>query len=267
MAIWVTGDCHGDFGKFNMECFPEQKEATANDLMVICGDFGGVWARDETVKGKYGWKDENRKLDWLAEKPYVTAFVDGNHENHARLAEFPEKEWHGGKVHEIRPNVLHLMRGQVYDFDGATFLAFGGASSHDVGHGILDPETNPNWKQDAKRLERDGIWDFRTKGYDWWPEESFASMSPETVEEQKAETIRNLDAVGWKVRYVFTHELPASVVALYGRGFYKPDEHSKFLEEIRSRLDYFRWFAGHYHDEKQVTEREAILYDQIVRIW
>ena len=27
------------------------------------------------------------------------------------------KEWHGGKVHEIRPHVLHLMRGQVFEIE------------------------------------------------------------------------------------------------------------------------------------------------------
>lgn len=267
MAVYVTGDCHGDFRKFNTENFPEQKEMTAEDAVIICGDFGGVWAKDETAKGMNGWKDEKNKLDWLAKKPYFTLFVDGNHENFDRLYSFPVKEWNGGLVHEIRPNVLHLMRGQTFVIQGEKYFAFGGASSHDVGHGIIDPETDPNWKKTVKNLRKDGIWDFRVKGTEWWPEESFKSMKPEDVSRQTEEAFSNLEKVGWEVRYVVTHDLPASDLALYGGGFYKPDEHSRFLEEIRCRLTYKRWFAGHYHDERQITAQDAVLYDQIVRIW
>lgn len=53
---------------------------------------------------------------------FTTLFVDGNHDCHPRLADYPVKEWNGGLVHEIRPHVLHLMRGQVFninDFRGA----------------------------------------------------------------------------------------------------------------------------------------------------
>ena len=31
------------------------------------------------------------------------------------------------------------MRGQVYEINGKTFFTFGGASSHDIQDGILDP--------------------------------------------------------------------------------------------------------------------------------
>ena len=45
--IFVTGDTHGDFYRFSLEEFPEQKEMTRDDTMIICGDFGGVWCGDE----------------------------------------------------------------------------------------------------------------------------------------------------------------------------------------------------------------------------
>ncbi|WP_418825946.1 hypothetical protein [Paratractidigestivibacter sp.] len=47
------------------------------------------------------------------------------------LAELPETERCGGHVHIVRPNILHLMRGEVFDIDGTTVLAMGGAASHD----------------------------------------------------------------------------------------------------------------------------------------
>ena len=44
------------------------------------------------------------------------------------LARYPVELWHGGRVQPIRPHVLHLMRGQVFELAGLTFLTKGGAS-------------------------------------------------------------------------------------------------------------------------------------------
>ena len=76
-------------------------------------------------------------MDWLDCKSFTTLFVDGNHENFDRLYEYPVEEWHGGKVHKIRPSVIHLMRGQIFEIEGKSIFTFGGASSHDIDGGIL----------------------------------------------------------------------------------------------------------------------------------
>ena len=134
MAVYVTGDLHGDPTRLSKDNFYEQKDFSGNkdeNIVIILGDFGLVWQREETKNEKY-W------LDWLNRKPFTTVFVDGNHENHKRLATYPIKQWHGGKVHEIRPNVLHLMRGELFTIEDKKFFAFGGASSHDIQDGILD---------------------------------------------------------------------------------------------------------------------------------
>lgn len=78
--IYITGDCHGDWRRFSLDCFPEQKEMTRNDYVIICGDFG-LW--HDTSSERY-W------LDWLNNKPFTTLFVDGNHENYDRLNNFEE---------------------------------------------------------------------------------------------------------------------------------------------------------------------------------
>ena len=46
--IFVTGDTHIplDISKLNSEQFPQQKELTKNDYVIICGDFGGRAGRD-----------------------------------------------------------------------------------------------------------------------------------------------------------------------------------------------------------------------------
>mgnify|MGYP003293144425 CR=1 FL=1 len=38
------------FERFNISIFPEQKEMTKDDFVIICGDFGGVWNRGEESK-------------------------------------------------------------------------------------------------------------------------------------------------------------------------------------------------------------------------
>ena len=132
--IFITGDIHGDPRRLNTDCFPEQKEMTKNDFVIILGDFGLVWSNSQTKQEKY-W------LDWLDSKPFTTLFIDGNHDNHPVLnTAFEEVDFHGGKAHKIRDSVYHLMRGYVFDICDKKIFAFGGASSHDIQDGILDPK-------------------------------------------------------------------------------------------------------------------------------
>lgn len=171
MAIYVTGDVHGraEYGssRFAFKNWPLGRALTRDDVVIVAGDFGFVWD---------GSNAERYWLDWFESKPWTTCFVDGNHENHHALAGLPVREWNGGLVHEARPRVLHLMRGEVFDIDGLTVLAMGGATSNDR--------------------------QYRKEGRSWWPEEM---PSEEEMEHCRA----SLDRVGWKVDHVVTHEAPA----------------------------------------------------------
>ena len=104
--IYITGDTHSDVSRFSTTEFPEQMLMSKNDYVIVCGDFGLVWN---------GSKRENYWLDWLENKPFTTLFVSGNHENFDMLKTYPVEEWHGGKVQFIRPSIIHLMRGQVFE--------------------------------------------------------------------------------------------------------------------------------------------------------
>ena len=126
MAVYVTGDIHGDPTRLSKNSFYEQKDFFNNkdeNVVIILGDFGLVWNRDKESKQEKYW------LDWLNKKPFTTVFVDGNHENHKRLSTYPIKEWHGGKVHEIRTHVLHLIRGEVFTIDETKFFALVGQAA------------------------------------------------------------------------------------------------------------------------------------------
>ena len=249
--IYITGDCHQNFRKFNTKIFPEQKEMTKEDYVIICGDFGGVWNKE--VENK----EEKHLLDWLEGKPFTTLFVDGNHENFDRLYSYPVELWHGGKVHKIRPSVIHLMRGQIYEIDGKSFFTFGGASSHDIESGILDPEDS-DFKEKKKWLDRE--WrSYRVNHITWWAQEL---PSEEEMQEGRA----NLAAHDNQVDFIVTHCCATSTQMLIDEQKLKPDIETDYLEEIKQTIQFKKWFFGHYHDNRNVSKKEILIYEQFVRI-
>ena len=249
--IYITGDTHGDFEpRFKPESFPEQEEMTRDDYVIICGDFGGVW---DPAESSY----EKMWLDWLESLPFTLLFVDGNHENHERLATYPVKEWNGGKVQEIRPHVLHLMRGQVFTLQGKTFFAFGGAQSHDIQGGVLEPD-DPDFEKKLRKACY-GELPFRINHLSWW-----AAEMPS--EEEMAEGRRNLAAHDNTVDFIVTHCCATSTQVLLGGSLFKPDPATRYFEEIHNSVNYGKWFFGHYHDNRNVNAKEILLYEQIIRI-
>ena len=250
--IWITGDIHGDITRFSKACFPEQKEMTKNDTVIICGDFGLVWS----YKGES--KEEKYWLDWLEDKPFTTVFVDGNHECFNQLYQYPIKEWNGGKVHEIRPSILHLMRGEIFEIEGKKIFAFGGASSHDISDGIIDG-SDMNWKEKAKNLDRQRKHMYRVKGISWWSEEL-------PSDEEMKNGLNNLANHGDKVDYIVTHCGPQSIVALFSHGLYKSDYLTEYLSAIAEDTNFNAWFFGHYHDDRKILDKYFMLYEQIIRI-
>ena len=248
--IFITGDCHSNFRKLNSKNFPEQKEMTKDDFVIICGDFGGVWNYEgETSEEKY-W------LDWLDKRPFTTLFVDGNHENFERLYSYPVKEWNGGKVHEIRPSVLHLMRGEIFDLQGKTFFAFGGAASHDIDDGILDPVEDADlitrWMSDYTKL-------FRVNKVSWWKEEM-------PTKEEMDYGYENLKKHGNRVDFIITHCPSAAAIACLGMGAYEQDDLTFYLEDVKANIEYGMMFSGHMHVNTRISEKTYIIYEQIIRI-
>jgi hypothetical protein len=47
------------------------------------------------------------------------------------LSAFPTVEFAGGRAQKLRPNIFHLLRGEIYTLAGQTFFCFGGAHSID----------------------------------------------------------------------------------------------------------------------------------------
>ena len=140
--IFLTGDLHGEYGilKLNTKNFPEQKELTKKDLLIVTGDFGLVW--DNSRQEKY-W------LNWLEKKNFTTLFVPGNHENYDLLSTYPKQQYCGGLVRYIRNSIMQLDNGYVFNLDGILFFTFGGAESTDKEQRIVGkswwPQEIPSW--------------------------------------------------------------------------------------------------------------------------
>lgn len=118
--IYVTGDLHGDIGRFKSKAMRKLRK---NDYLLVCGDFGFLWD---------GSKKERRLLKWIGRRRYHVLFVEGTHDNLDLLDEYPVTEWNGGLVHEISGKLRHLCRGQVFNLEDQAIFAFGGGESRDT---------------------------------------------------------------------------------------------------------------------------------------
>ena len=241
MKIYITGDTHADFGRLGAQYFEDRV-----CYIIVCGDFGGVWD---------GSKAEKYWLDWLENKKFTLLFVDGNHENFDMLNSFPVSEWNGGKVHFIRKNIIHLMRGQVFTIEGKRFFTFGGGRSHDIQAGILD-RSDSDFAVKKRKLDRERAL-YRIDHESWWKEEL-------PSEDEMAEGLRNLEEAGNKVDFVITHSAPSSIVDVFSRGFYAHDVLTDYLEEIKKRISFKTWFFGHYHESLMIGQNFVMLYESII---
>ena len=207
MSVWITGDTHGDWiNRLNIDSFPEQKEMTKDDYVIICGDFG-IW--DNSKREKYN-------LNWLDDKPFTTLFVSGNHENYDILDNLEMSEWHGGLVNFVRKSVIHLMRGQVFNIEDKTFFTFGGASSHDISDGILEPD-DPDFKEKIRQLDKNPYSLYRINHISWWQRELPSEYEMKTG-------LDNLKKQNNKVDYIITHSPSTSELYLMGgKGLYQSD--------------------------------------------
>ncbi len=181
---------------------------------------------DESQEEKY-W------IKWLFEKNFTTLFLDGNHDNHKKLSEdYPIVDFCGAKAHKINEKLYHLMRGQVYDIDGMKFFVFGGAESHDK--------------------------ELRVEGKNWWREELPSEFEIEAARE-------NLQKNDWSVDYIITHCASGQIQGNIGVD-YPRNVLTTFFDELEKRVDYKKWYFGHYHKDCDIDSKHSAVFQKIIRI-
>lgn len=218
--IYVTGDTHGDIDRFKDSQF---KKLRRGDTLIVCGDFGFIWN---------GSKKEKAVLKKLAALDYTVAFIDGCHENFDLLEAFPVSEWNGGKARLIAPNIVHLMRGQIYTIENKKIFTFGGGHSQDI--------------------------EFRSESK-WWERE-------QPTHEEIMDALANLKAHGSSVDYVITHEPPASVKVCLGVDVFQRIEVHALFEEIMNSCRYEKWFFGKCHIDKHIPVRFYAVFNNVTQL-
>ena len=209
--VYLTGDPHGRWD----EVLSIAPLLQPGDKLILGGD------------NNYGMTPgQEKNFDQMErELPIEILLLDGNHENFDALNALPVETWCGGKVHRIRKNIVHLMRGEIFTIEGHTIFAFGGGHSPDKA------------RQQAL-------------GH-WWPQEL-----PSEEEYQNAEAnLRALREQNRPLDFIVTHIAPSA--ALEYLSIVKRDIRNEVSEDwdlvdFLNRISYEwkttkKWYFGHYH--------------------
>lgn len=221
--IYITGDTHGEFARIKSFC--KKKNTTKDDIMIILGDAGINY---------YGWTRDHMKKQSLAKYPIQFFCIHGNHEQRPEtIVSYEQMLWHGGIVYYEKefPNLLFAKDGEVYDFGGKRTIVIGGAYSVDK-----------MWRV--------------ARGFGWWADEQPSKEIKERVENK-------LEELNWKIDVVLSHTAPLKYepveVFLPGIDQRLVDKSTeKWLDSIEERLEYKKWYLGHYHTEKKIDRIEIM---------
>jgi len=224
--ICLCGDTHGEIDLYKVEDYFEEisinENVTKDDYLIILGDAAACF-------------DGGRGDDYVRERlhnlPCTVLWLDGNHENFDCIEEYPVEEWKGGKVQFITEDIIHLMRGQVFEIEGKNFFTFGGGYSID------------------KYM--------RSPHISWWPQEM-------PNEEEYKEGIRNLERVGNKVDYVLTHTCPEFIATQLVSDIIEGEEDIRYyFDDISQSIDFDMWYFGHWHMDESIDNYRCLWYDII----
>ena len=215
--VYITGDTHGDFSRFKNAML---KKADANDILIVCGDFGFFW--DDSKK-------EQKLREKLMNLRYTVAFVDGCHENYDMLEAYTVEDWNGGKARIIAPNIIHLLRGEIYTICGKRFFTFGGGHSQDF--------------------------EYRT-AENWWERE-------QPTYEEILHAAENLKSYDNTVDYIITHEPPASLKDCLRVDMMQRLEVHAFFEDLTQICTFRQWYFGKCHLNRYVPVKYYAVFDNI----
>lgn len=238
--IFVRGDLHGDIVTgLSFKLNKELREATMNDVIVVCGDIGLGFAGED--------KELKYVLDWLAQRNTNYIFVRGNHDNCFYWDSCPYTN--GNETVQLRrgmlqnakcgdkvySNVFLVNHTAIIGINGKHCLFIGGGQSHDVFNLVY-----PHEKERIREYKKRNAW-FRTVGVNWWINEQINVPYANSI------IFEGLD----KFDYVFTHEAPACLLekGLITRGLRRlqPSAGEYFLDRVRSMKSISHWYCGHYH--------------------
>ena len=225
----ITGDIHGSIDRFtNIDTKLYPPEETG---IIILGDAGFNYylnLRDYILKA-------------AAQKLGFTFYcVRGNHESRPEHIETIQKIYDKTVCHYVYyesdfPNIRYLIDGYDYYFLNKRTLIIGGAYSVD---------------KEYRQL----------RGWAWWPDEQINETEKQFIETTHYNNHYN---------FVFTHTCPLSweptELFLSCIDQSKVDNSmEKWLEEVEKNIKYDFWLFGHFHGNKIINKKAAMLFEQIL---
>lgn len=221
--FYITGDTHGNFDR--IEKFCQTNQTTKDDVLIILGDVG--------LNFYGGTRDEYRK-SYVQSLPITIFGIHGNHEIRPEtIKTYETKIWNEGVVYYEPnfPNILFAKDGEIFNFDGEQVLVIGGAYSVDKYYRLAHH-------------------------YSWWPDEQPSEDTKKIVEQC-------CEINDWKIDVVLSHTTPLKYVPtecfLPGVDQTTVDTSTEvWLDSIEDRLNYYKWYCGHYHTEKNIDNIELM---------
>ena len=197
--------------------------------MIILGDAGFNY---------YGGARDKKAKQRMSEMPITMFSIHGNHEQRPDTLPFYHiTQWKQGRayIEDEYPNLLFGIDGEIYNLNGQQTIVIGGAYSVDKFYRLV-------------------------RGWNRWADEQPSGEIKEYVE-------KTLSERDWHVDVVLSHTVPLKYepveVFLPQIDQSKVDKSTEvWLDSIEDRLDYQRWYAGHYHTEKTV-DRLTLPFESI----
>lgn len=223
--IYITGDTHGDFKKILYFC--DKYKTSKKDIMIVLGDAGINYYLDNY---DYILKEE------LLNYPITFFCIHGNHEERPEnIKTYKTKIFNDGIVYyeEKYPNILFAKDGEIYTLNNKKVLVIGGAYSIDKNYRLM-------------------------MGYNWYESEQPSVETKHII----IEKINNNN----KVDIVLSHTCPFKYMPyeafLKGIDQSKVDNDTeKFLDEVEAKLEYKKWYCGHFHIDKKIDKIRFMMND------
>ena len=223
--IYLTGDTNWDISCVKA---PGRSKMGAKDILIVCGDFGFIWNPEDSK--------EKKNLEWLKKRNYTICFVDGAHENFDILTSYQPYRWKGGNTHKIADNIYHLMRGEIFTFEGKTFFVMGGGESDDAY--------------------------MRESGVSWWEAELPSA-------EELRNGVENLKETDKNINYILTYEAPTIAKDILRQRTNKDiiiTPLNTYLQEILKNVGYMHWYFGSLHIDLNISKKMTAVFNEIIKI-
>lgn len=252
MTVYVTGDIHGSAAEVR-DRIAQIERPTSQDIIVVVGDAGL----------EYGTNIQGAAKKEMKKFPGLWLILRGNHDTrywrdhahtniHTNSVE-PIGSWHfetrfgeNTLVQDKYPNIHYTKdEGGLYRVDGWNCLFIPGAYSVDKNHRLINHLP-----------------------YEYEEQLSYT---------EAAELLELTKAKASKIDYVFAHTFPRRLeyrLKYLFLDFIDQGQVNKsteqwldvIMEELVEQERFKHFFAGHFHDDKELEENYTLLYHKVVKM-